>query len=121
MASSKMTQEKLDFFFPFVFILVTLASPVSVPDGGLVADVCLYAEIIDLWNLSSILKTLRINLSSKGENNLFSFFFFFWKRKEKNTTTQTLFYYDPKSLQELTSTDFPLIIKFHCYSTENPD
>lgn len=70
MAPSKMTQEKLDFF-SFIFILVTLASPVSVPDGGLVADVCLYAGIIDLWNLSSILKTLRMNLSFKGEHNLF--------------------------------------------------
>lgn len=48
MAPSTMTQEKLDFFFYFIFILVALASPVSVPDGGLVADVCLYAEIIDL-------------------------------------------------------------------------
>lgn len=39
---------KTRFFFYFIFILVALASPVSVPDGGLVADVCLYAEIIDL-------------------------------------------------------------------------
>lgn len=35
-------------------------------------------------------------------------------------TTQALFYFNPKPVQELTSTHFPLVIKFYCYSTESP-
>lgn len=37
-----MTQDNLTFL-----ILGTLVSQISVPDGGLVADVCLYAETAD--------------------------------------------------------------------------